>query len=139
MSDIPKDLLYSKNHEWVRQEDDDVYVIGITDYAQTQLGDLVFVDLPEMGAEFERDDDLAVVESVKTAADVYCPLSGEVVAVNETLINNPGMVNQDPYGDGWLVQLKIADSDELDRLFDADAYATEIVDAEDSEDDEDDD
>jgi glycine cleavage system H protein len=122
MSEIPSDLRYAESHEWVSQEDDGVVKIGITDHAQQQLGDLVFVELPEPGATFGQGDACAVIESVKAASDVYCPVSGEVVEVNETLIDAPETVNNDPYADGWLFTVRLEDSDELESLMDADGY-----------------
>ena len=123
MSNIPNDLKYTKTHEWVRDEGDGNVTIGISDHAQELLGDLVFVELPEQGAEIKGGDECAVVESVKAASDVYCPLSGEVVAVNEALANAPETINSDPYDDGWMFRLKLLDAGELDGLMDADAYA----------------
>jgi glycine cleavage system H protein len=122
MSEIPSELRYSESHEWVSQEDDGVVKVGITDHAQAQLGDLVFVELPEEGATFGQGDACAVVESVKAASDIYCPVSGEIVAVNETLIDAPETVNNDPYNDGWLFSVRLDDPDELDTLMDAEAY-----------------
>lgn len=122
MSEILSDLRYSESHEWVSQEDDGVVKVGITDHAQAQLGDLVFVELPEEGATFGQGDACAVVESVKAASDIYCPVSGEIVAVNETLIDAPETVNNDPYNDGWLFSVRLDDPDELENLMDADAY-----------------
>jgi len=126
MSEIPNDLSYSKNHEWVRFEGDDIYLVGITDYAQSQLGDIVFVDLPEKDVDVHAGDEVLVVESVKTAADVYSPLSGEIVEVNEALSNEPAKVNSDPYGDGWMFRIKIKDKSELNDLLSHDAYVEEI-------------
>lgn len=123
MSNIPNDLKYTKTHEWVRDEGDGNVTVGISDHAQELLGDLVFVELPEQGAEIKAGDECAVVESVKAASDVYCPLSGEVVAVNEALADAPETINSDPYDDGWMFRLKLLDAGELDGLMDADAYA----------------
>ena len=122
MSDTPKDLLYTKSHEWVRNEGDGTVTIGITDHAQEQLGDLVFVDLPEVGSKLSSGDDCAVVESVKAASDVYSPVSGEVVEVNEALDGSPETINEDAFGDGWMFKLKLDDAEELEGLLDADAY-----------------
>ncbi|MFU8833482.1 MAG: glycine cleavage system protein GcvH [Wenzhouxiangella sp.] len=122
MSEIPADLRYAETHEWVSVEDEGVVKIGITDHAQQQLGDLVFVELPEEGASFAQGDACAVVESVKAASDIYCPVSGEVVAVNELLIDAPETVNNDPYADGWLFSIRVDESDELESLMDAEAY-----------------
>jgi len=123
MSEIPNGLKYAPSHEWVREEDDGVVAIGITDHAQMLLGDLVFVELPEVGAVVERDGECGVVESVKAASDVYAPVAGEVQEVNEALADAPETINQDPYGDGWIFKLKVADAAQLDDLLDADAYA----------------
>lgn len=123
MSDIPSDLLYRESHEWVRSDDDGTVTVGITDHAQAQLGDMVFVELPEEGMTYEQGDACAVVESVKAASDVYAPLSGEIIEINSALEDQPELVNTDPYGDGWLFRIQISDPDELDELLDAEAYA----------------
>ena len=115
------DVRYSKEHEWIRVEGD-IAVVGITDHAQEQMGDVVFVELPAVGTEVEKDGDAAVVESVKAASDVYAPLSGEVVEVNTALEDDPSKVNADAEGDGWFMKIKIADASQLDDLMDADAY-----------------
>ena len=122
MSEIPGDLKYAKSHEWVRMNDDGTVTIGITDNAQEQLGDMVYVEVPEAGRILEREEACAVVESVKAASDVYSPVAGDVVEVNEALAESPESVNQQPYGDGWLLRLKPADSGELDALMDAGGY-----------------
>lgn len=122
MSDIPSDLRYSKSHEWARVEDDGSITIGITDHAQAALGDLVFVETPQVGASFSAGDAAAVVESVKAASDVYSPLAGEVVAVNESLNDAPETVNADPYGDGWLFRLQPSEVGAVDEMLDAGAY-----------------
>lgn len=122
MSDIPSDLRYAESHEWVSQEEDGVVKVGISDHAQAQLGDLVFIELPEEGATFAQGDACAVVESVKAASDVYCPVSGEVIAVNELLTDSPEIVNNDPYNDGWLFSLRFDEADELDQLMSAEDY-----------------
>jgi glycine cleavage system H protein len=106
MSDLPGDLLYTSEHEWLRREDDGSVTVGITDHAQAALGDLVYVELPEVDAELESGGDMAVVESVKAASDVYAPIDGTVVAVNEELSDDPEKINADPYGDGWIVRLQ---------------------------------
>ena len=126
MSDIPNDLHYSKTHEWVRLEEEGVYAVGITDHAQAQLGDVVFVELPDVNAEVHAGDEVVVVESVKTAADVYSPLSGRIIEVNEVLNNDPARVNQEPYGDGWMYRIKISDVGELENLLNAESYQDEI-------------
>lgn len=113
---------YTRDHEWVRVEGD-VAVVGITDYAQTQLGDVVYIELPEAGRRIEQGKEAAVVESVKAASEVYAPISGEVVAVNEALSGEPGKVNADPMGEGWFLKLRIADAKQLDELMDETAYA----------------
>ncbi|OOG24792.1 glycine cleavage system protein H [Thioalkalivibrio denitrificans] len=120
MSDTPANLRYAKSHEWVRTESDGTVTVGITDHAQELLGDLVFVETPEVGAGLEPGGACAVVESVKAASDVYAPVGGEVVAVNEQLADSPELVNSDPYGEGWLFRLKPAG--DLGGLMDADAY-----------------
>lgn len=134
MSSIPKDLKYTTTHEWVRKEEDGSYTVGITDHAQGLLGDMVFVDLPEVGSGVTAGDDVAVVESVKAASDVYTPLTGEIVEVNEALENAPELVNAEPYGDGWLYRIKAEDADELLELLDAASYKEELED--DADDDE---
>jgi len=114
-------LRFTKDHEWVRL-DGDLAVVGITDYAQSQLGDVVYVELPEIGRRVEQGKEAAVVESVKAASEVYAPVSGEVVAVNEVLSGEPGRVNADPEGEGWFFKLKLSDPKQLDGLMDAAAY-----------------
>ena len=106
MSELPGDLKYTSEHEWLRQEEDGSVTIGITDHAQSALGDLVYVELPEVGQEVESGGEMAVVESVKAASDVYAPISGSVTAVNEVLADDPEKINTDPYGDGWIVRLQ---------------------------------
>ncbi len=122
MSEIPAELKYSKSHEWVRVNDDNTLTLGITDHAQAALGDLVFVELPETGAELMADDAVCVVESVKAASDVYMPVSGEIIEVNEALNDEPEIINRSPYEDGWLVKVNPT-GNELDDLMDAEAYA----------------
>ena len=121
MTELPGDLLYTKEHEWLRQEEDGSVTIGITDHAQSALGDLVYVELPEIGQEVESGGEMAVVESVKAASDVYAPVSGSVAAVNEELADDPEKINADPYGDGWIVRLNIESLDE-GELMSPDAY-----------------
>lgn len=118
---IPANLKYTNEHEWVRVEGDVVYV-GITDYAQEQLGDIVFVDIPTVGETLNAGDTIGTIEVVKTISDIFCPISGEVLEVNEALEENPALVNQDPYGEGWLVKIKPAADSDFDALLDAEAY-----------------
>jgi glycine cleavage system H protein len=115
------DLLYTKEHEWLRI-DGDVATVGISDHAQEQLGEIVFVDLPAVGANLEQNGEMSVVESVKAASDVYAPISGEVVEINETLADAPGKINESAEADGWFCKLRIANKSELDELMTADAY-----------------
>ncbi len=129
MSSIPSELRYVSSHEWIRIEDDGTAVIGITEHAQESLGDVVFVELPQVGAILASDDEAGVVESVKAASDIYAPISGEVVAVNEALEDAPETVNSSPYGDGWFFKVKLSDEGQLAELMDAEAYA-EFVDSE---------
>ncbi|MBL8200531.1 MAG: glycine cleavage system protein GcvH [Chromatiales bacterium] len=123
MSDVPQQLQYTKDHEWIRREDDGTVVVGITDHAQHQLGELVYVELPEAGRPLKPGDAMAVVESTKAASDVYAPLAGTVAGVNPALTSQPELVNTDPYGAGWLVRLKPADAGPAVALLDASAYA----------------
>ncbi|WP_315902082.1 MULTISPECIES: glycine cleavage system protein GcvH [Photobacterium] len=127
---MPSELRYTNTHEWVRPEGDGVFTVGLTDHAQSLLGDMVFVDLPEIDAATEAGEDCAVAESVKAASDIYAPLSGFVIAINEDLEGSPELVNSDPYGDGWLFQLKVEDEGEFADLLDADSY-TDLVDEDD--------
>lgn len=122
MSEVPANLKYTKSHEWIMPGEDNVVTVGITDHAQEMLGDLVYVELPEEGQAVSAEDGCAVVESVKAASDVYSPVTGQVVAVNETLADSPETVNSDPYGDGWLMRVKLEDGGELDQYMDAAAY-----------------
>ncbi|MED5526345.1 glycine cleavage system protein GcvH [Gallaecimonas pentaromativorans] len=126
MSNIPADLKYTASHEWIRKESDGSYTIGITEHAQELLGDMVFVELPEVGSTVNSGDDVAVVESVKAASDVYSPLTGEIVAVNEALEDAPETVNNEPYTDGWLFRVKATDDAELAELLDAEGYQNVI-------------
>lgn len=114
-------LKFSKDHEWVKA-DGDVYIVGISEHAAEQLGDVVFVELPEVGKTYSKGDEMAVVESVKAASDVYAPISGEVVAVNNAIVDEPAKVNEDPAGAAWFVKLKASDPSELDALMDEAAY-----------------
>jgi len=129
MSTIPAELKYSKSHEWVRRESDGSVTVGITDHAQDLLGDMVFVELPEPGKELQAGQECAVVESVKAASDVYSPISGEVVAVNEAISDSPELVNKEPYGEGWMMRIKPAAAADVDALMDADAYQA-LIDSE---------
>jgi len=115
-------LKFTEDHEWIRVEGD-IATIGITDHAQDQLGDLVFIELPEVGAEFDKGAEMATIESVKAASELYAPVGGEVVEVNEAIVAEPSIVNSDAMEDGWFVRIKIADAGELDDLMDEDAYA----------------
>ena len=126
MSEIPSELKYADSHEWAEGLDDGLVRVGISDHAQEQLGDLVFVELPEEGATVTRGEACAVVESVKAASDIYAPISGEVVAINDQLEDSPETVNNDPYGDGWLFSVKPDDTGELDELMDAEAYGDHL-------------
>lgn len=122
MSNVPNELKYSREHEWLRKEADDIWTVGITEHAQELLGDMVFVDLPEVGTVFAAGDDCAVAESVKAASDIYAPVSGEIVEVNEELQTSPERVNSEPYGDGWIFKIRASDESDFDDLLDADAY-----------------
>ena len=126
MSEIPGDLKFLKSHEWARVEDNGLVRVGISDHAQEQLGDLVYVELPEVGATVQAGIGAATVESVKAASDIYSPVSGEIVEVNESLADKPETINEDAYGEGWLFVVKISDRGELDELLDADAYAEQV-------------
>ena len=127
MSNIPNELKYTKSHEWVKV-DGDVATVGITEHAQSLLGDLVYVELPEVGDEFSAGDDACVVESVKAASDVYAPIDGEVVEVNDGVVDDPAQVNSEPYNDGWLFKLKISNSSQLASLMSATDYSSAIED-----------
>ena len=122
MSEIPDDLRYTEDHEWLRADEDGAVVMGITDHAQDALGALVFVEVPEPGQPVIAGDACAVVESVKAASDIYCPISGEIIAVNESLNDAPERINTDPYGDGWIIRLKVDNPADLGELLDAEAY-----------------
>ena len=122
MMNIPKELKYSSDHEWVRVEGDVVY-IGVTDFAQAQLGDIVFVDLPEEGRVIKVNEGFSVIESVKAVSDIYSPVSGKIVKVNEALADAPETINQDAYGEGWIVAVELSDKSDLDALMDDAAYA----------------
>lgn len=129
MSNVPNELKYAKSHEWVRNEGDGSVTVGISDHAQELLGDLVFVELPEVGAKVDAGGESAVVESVKAASDVYSPVSGQVVAVNQALADTPETINQDPFGEGWMFKIEMSTPSQLDELMDAAAY-TDIIESE---------
>ena len=130
MSELPGDLLYTSEHEWLRRENDGSVTVGVTDHAQSALGDLVYVELPEVGQDVDSGGDMAVVESVKAASDVYAPIDGSIVAVNEELADDPEKINADPYGDGWIVRIKPNESIDESTLMAPDAYQ-ELLDQED--------
>jgi glycine cleavage system H protein len=137
--EFPEGLKYSKEHEWVLVEGTSA-TIGITEFAQEELGDIVFVELPEVGEKIVKDDPFGAVESVKAVSDIYAPVSGEVVETNEILPDNPETINDDPYGDGWMVRVELSDIDDLKDLMDADEYAEYVAQQkEDDDDDEDED
>jgi glycine cleavage system H protein len=127
MADVPGDLLYTEEHEYLKKTGEaGVYQVGITDYAQGELGDVVYVELPSVGDRFARKDVFGTVEAVKAVSDLYCPISGEIVEVNGSLADDPGQVNSDPYGAGWMLKLRVTDASELDALMGADEYAKQI-------------
>ncbi|MFC3031029.1 glycine cleavage system protein GcvH [Pseudoalteromonas fenneropenaei] len=126
MSNIPSELKYASSHEWVRDEGNGVFTVGITEHAQELLGDMVFVELPDVDDEVDAGEDCAVAESVKAASDIYAPIGGVIVEINEDLEGSPELVNSDPYGDGWLFKIKAADLEELENLLDAEGYANSI-------------
>jgi glycine cleavage system H protein len=126
MSNIPSELKYATSHEWVRNEGNGIVTVGITEHAQDLLGDMVFVELPEVGDEVSTGDDICVAESVKAASDIYAPVSGEVIEVNEDLEDSPELVNSDAFGDGWLFKVKMEDEGELENLLDAEGYKNSI-------------
>ncbi|MDN7125099.1 glycine cleavage system protein GcvH [Pseudidiomarina terrestris] len=126
MSSIPKELKYAATHEWVRNDGDGIFTVGISEHAQDLLGDMVFVELPEVGDTVAAGDDIAVAESVKAASDIYAPIAGEITAVNEELEDSPETVNSDPYGDGWLFKIKAEDPTEVESLLDAEGYQAVI-------------
>ncbi len=125
MSHLPEELKYLSTHEWARVEGD-VVTIGITDHAQDAMGDLVYVEVPEVGDQVSAGDEAGVVESVKAASDIYAPVAGEILAVNENLEDEPERVNTDPYGDGWMFQIKMSDSAELDAMLSAEDYLAQV-------------
>lgn len=127
MAEIPEDLRYSEDHEWVRfDEGSGVATVGITDYAQGELGDIVFLEFPDPGTEVERKDTAGTIEAVKAVAELYAPVGGTIVEVNESLEESPETVNEDPYGDGWMVKIEVADAGQLDELIGADGYRDHV-------------
>lgn len=128
MSETPKEFKYADTHEWTRDEGDGVVSVGITDYAQESLGDVVYVELPEVGDQLAAGDEAGAVESVKAASDIYAPVSGEVVAINQALEDEPETINDSPYGDGWFFKIKMTDPAELEKLLDAAAYIATVDD-----------
>jgi len=126
LSNFPSDLRYASTHEWVRPEGDGVFTVGITEHAQERRGDMVFVELPEVGSAVTAGDDVAVGESVKAASDVYAPISGEIVEVNEDLEDSPELVNSDAFGDGWMFKIKAEDEGEVESLLDAEGYENSV-------------
>lgn len=127
MTKIPQDLRYTEEHEYVKETGDaGIVQIGITDFAQGELGDVVFVELPKVGATFSRMDVFGTIEAVKAVSELFCPLAGEVVAVNDRLDKEPALVNTDPYGEGWMIRLRVKDGAELANLLDADAYEQRV-------------
>ena len=122
MSELPGDLLYTTDHEWLRREGDGSVTVGITEHAATALGDLVYVELPEIGQDVDAGGEMAVVESVKAASDVYAPVAGSVVAVNDELSDDPEKINADPYGDGWIVRMELSDGLDESEMMSPDAY-----------------
>jgi glycine cleavage system H protein len=129
MSDIPGDLLYTEDHEYVKSTSEDgVYLVGITDYAQGELGDVVFVELPKVGQSFGRKDTFGTVEAVKAVSDLYLPIGGEIIAVNDSLSGDPSVVNSDPYGDGWMVKVRASDASEIEQLLGPEEYGKHVGD-----------
>lgn len=128
MSQIPAELKYISSHEWIRDEGDGVVTIGITEHAQELLGDVVFVEVPEVDSDVDVEDEIAVVESVKAASDIYAPLAGTITEVNEELEDSPELINSDPYGDGWMFKMTLTEASDLDSLLSAEQYAEEIAD-----------
>ncbi len=129
MSDIPHDLHYTEEHEYLKATDEEgVYFIGVTDYAQGELGDVVFLELPDLGVSFKQMDTFGTIEAVKAVSDLFAPVDGTVVAVNAALEDDPSLVNTDPYGAGWMIKMKLGDAADLDGLLDADAYGEHVGD-----------
>jgi len=126
MHELPTELKYSKTHEWIRKEDDGTYTIGITEHAQHLLGDMVFVELPNVDTSVNESEEIGVLESVKAASDLVSPMSGEVIGVNHQLEDNPALLNADPYGEGWLIKIKSDNTLQFDGLLNADQYAEHV-------------
>ena len=126
MSEIPEGIYYAESHEWARLEEDGRITVGITDFAQDALGDIVYIELPQIGQSLQASVEAGVVESVKAASDIYAPISGEIIAVNDALADSPELVNSAPYGDAWFFKIKPSDASELDKLMDAAAYGASI-------------
>ena len=127
MSEIPEGFLYTEEHEYLKPTDDDgVYLVGVTDYAQGELGDVVFIELPEPGAAFEKMDAFGTIEAVKAVSDLYCPVKAEIVEINTALDDEPAVVNSDPYGEGWMIKIRVQNPTELDALMDAGAYTDHV-------------
>ncbi len=124
---FPSDLKYSKDHEWIKVLDDQTALVGITDYAQSELGDIVYVEVETVGETLDKDEVFGTVEAVKTVSDLFMPVSGEILEFNELLEDEPEKINSDPYGDGWIIKIKIVDPSQLDELMDADTYKEYIA------------
>ena len=129
MSEIPEGLFYTEEHEYLKStEDENVFLVGVTDYAQGELGDVVYIELPEVGASFQKMDPFGNIEAVKAVSDLYCPVAGEVVEVNASLDDDPAVVNSDPYGEGWIIKLKVQNPAEVTALLDTAAYISLVGD-----------
>jgi glycine cleavage system H protein len=126
MSDIPEDLRYTEEHEYLKADGAEEMLVGITDYAQGELGDIVYVELPEVGATFDRMEEFGTIEAVKAVSQLYCPVSGEVIQVNTALDGEPALINQDPYGEGWMIRLRVTKPDELEQTLTPAEYAQHI-------------
>jgi glycine cleavage system H protein len=127
MSDIPEGLIYTEEHEYLKPGDEaDVYLVGVTDYAQGELGDVVYVELPEAGALFDKMEPFGTIEAVKAVSDLYCPVKAEVLEVNAALEEDPALINSDPYGDGWMIKIRVQDAGQLGELLDSGAYSSLI-------------
>lgn len=127
MKKIPEDLKYVTTHEWVRREDETIATVGITYHAQDLLGDIVYVELPSIGSHIKEGEECGVVESVKAASDIYCPVAGQIIEVNDDLATTPGLVNEDPYGSGWIFRVKLNNPEEYNKLLDAQSYEKQIA------------